>query len=123
MDRRDLRDAAAGADRAFARQGLRTRAQGGKTVGRTPHREIEFLPGSPRTILRRCGLRLAVRRQYFRFSENRLDVVLIFRNTMEVYWYIESLERPASNQIQYFVVMIDYGRRGREGIGARESTR
>jgi hypothetical protein len=42
---------------------------------------------------------------------------------MEVYWYIESLERPRSNQMQYFVVMIDYGRRGREAIVDPEITR
>jgi hypothetical protein len=61
-------------------------------------------------------------RSNFWFSELFIDLLLIFRN-------YDAVHRPRSRAgrtrgaMQYFVVMIDYGRRGREAIVDPEITR
>ncbi len=57
----------------------------------------------------------------FRFSEFTLDRVPIFRNNSPM--IPVAGPRPDRQRMQYFVVMIDYGRRGREAIVDPEITR
>jgi hypothetical protein len=63
----------------------------------------------------------AARNDNFRLSEIDLAKFLIFRNT-GTSLKTDSI-RGALTRMQYFVVMIDYGRRGREAIVDPEITR
>jgi hypothetical protein len=64
---------------------------------------------------------LVERGRYSDFPNFALDYFLIFRNTCFVRKPVRADQ--ASAAMQYFVVMIDYGRRGREAIVDPEITR
>src|SRR5260370_32981052 len=113
MDRGNLRHPAEGPDRAFAAQGRRPGTQGGKTPCRACTRKI----GTRESVGARDSRRHSpvfsggeTRFPVFRIIE--LDYFLIFRNSGCA--SPASLERRRVPFMQYFVVMIDYGRRGRE---------
>jgi len=50
-----------------------------------------------------------------------VDLFLIFRNSVP--WIWQAGQGRSEPRMQYFVVMIDYGRRGREAIVDPEVTR
>src|SRR6478752_2903203 len=123
MDRRDLRHPAEGPERAFAGQGRRPGPQGGKNPCRAHPRKISrprigwaarFAPPAP-------GFYRSVAR-FLIFIIIGLDCFPIFGNT-GCAASPTSLERRRVSFMQYFVVMIDYGRRGREAVVDPEITR
>jgi hypothetical protein len=120
MDRRDLPHPAARPDRTYAEQGGAD-AQGGKDSGRAGDGEIGNTGGTAarRDSIRRPRERIR-RQQDFRFRKVVLDFFLVFRNIDHV-GFQEFVGQVA--KMQYFVVMIDYGRRGREAIVDPEITR
>src|SRR5260221_6581383 len=122
MDRGNLRHPAEGPDRAFAGQSRRPGTQGGKNPCRAGTRKIGTLESVGARDSRRHS-------QVFSGGETRfpvfriigLDYLLIFRNSGCA--SPASLERRRVPFMQYFVVMIDYGRRGREAVVDPEITR